>query len=139
MVLAGHEIHQRQGVAVFVGLNRLIHADVLRCFFVAAEIHEHFIFNASSSVAGKPDPLVAVERIDSFNQADSADGNEVVLVPRGGVIFLDHVRDQAQIVLNQLGAGGGIPVLQAGEAIALLLSGQRARERPRPGDMQNEK
>ncbi len=44
-------------------------------------------------------------RIDSLDEADSSDGNEVVGHGAFGIVFFDYVGDESQVVLDEFVAG----------------------------------
>ena len=54
---------------------------------VRAEIHQYFIFNTPAGIGSKPDLLIRLECGNALDQPDGSDGNQIVLVAIGGVIF----------------------------------------------------
>lgn len=68
---------------------------------VSEPLGEDCIFNTTGGIGGQAHVSVRLERGDSLDKSDGADGNEIVLVARLSVIFLDNVSDQAKVVLNE--------------------------------------
>ena len=67
--------------------------------------------------------------LPSLDEADGADGDEVVGVVGLGVVLLDYVRDEAEIVLNEHVARLDISREPEVYVFALLLRRERPRER----------
>lgn len=87
-VVHAHHVHELEGVAVLVGVDGVGEGDFPLELFLAAEVHEDFVFNAPGGVGSEAGPLGWVEAGDAFNQSDGADGNQVLLVGVLGVVFL---------------------------------------------------
>ena len=95
IVLLPHHIHERQGVAVLARLDVVRQGDVRRAFALAAEVHEDFIFHAAGRVGGQTDALIGVKGGYGLNQADGADGDQILLIGRLGVVLFHNVGHQA--------------------------------------------
>lgn len=75
---------------------------------------EDCILNTAGGVSSKPHISVRFKSGDPFDKPNGSDGDEVVLVPRLGIVFFDNMGYQAEIVLNE-----GIPGLHVPGGIAL--------------------
>ena len=89
---------------------------------------EDSIFNAAACISGKPRPAGGVEGVHCFHQANGADGDQVLLITRQGVIFFDDVCHQPEIVADQLFPGGGIPGAQGAESGGFFPGCERTRK-----------
>ncbi|MPN52592.1 hypothetical protein SDC9_200254 [bioreactor metagenome] len=91
-------------------------------------MHQNLIFNAPAGISGKADVFVRLKRRNPFDQPNGSNGNQVVLIPRLGVVFFNDVCHQTQVVLDKLVArlhvSGGV----AFQIKLLLLSLQRSWE-----------
>ena len=58
---------------------------------LGAEIHQNLVFNAAGGVGCQADIFVAAERVDGFDEADGADGDEIILIVGLGVILLGEL------------------------------------------------
>ena len=76
---------------------------------------------------------------DGFDEADGADGDEVLLVGGLGVVLLHHVGHQAQVVLNERVPGGQVPGGGPLQAVPLLLRPQGPGEGAPAGEAQGQK
>ena len=107
----------------FFSANRIVKADLRALGGIFPQVHEDLILDAAGGVGGQLDVLVGPKGVDGLDEADGADGDQVLLVGGLRVILLDDVGHQAQIVLHQY-----IPGLQisGGTALqALPLPGSR--------------
>ena len=106
IVLRGQHIHKRQGVAVLVGFNRLVDGNVLGAFLAGAEEHQNFIFNASCRIGGKLDVLPRVVGVHRLNEADGANGDQVVLVACVGVVFFGRCKRKDEFSRSKTASQG---------------------------------
>ena len=96
------------------------------------------IFNTPGRIGGKAGALIVGKSADRLDKTDGADGDQVILVVGGGVIFLGDVGHQPQIMLDELVAGLRVAGLLSVEAFALLGWGQGLGKRTVSFDMQCE-
>jgi len=85
---------------------------------------EDSIFNAPAGVGSKPDIFIRLEGRNTFDQPNRPDGNQVVLVTVGGVIFFYNVCHQPQVVLNEHIPRVGVPAGHPFQTVLLLLPGE---------------
>ena len=102
-------------------------------------LSEDCIFNASGRIARKPDSLGAVKGVDRFDQPDGADGNQVVLFGRVGVVLLNNVGDKPEVVLDEFGFSGSITPPHAFQTVSFFCGSQGPWEGTGTRDVQNEK
>ena len=55
-------------------------------------MHQDLIFHAAGSVGGQSCPLGRIKGGDPLDQTDGADGDQILLVGRLGIVFLVGVR-----------------------------------------------
>lgn len=132
-VIHAHHIHQLEGIALLVCLNGIRQRDFSLELFLAAEVHENFVFNAAGGVGGQAGALLRVEAGDALDEADGADGDQVLLIGALGIVFLDDVGHQAQVPLDEYIPGLLISLGVAAEIFPLLCGGQRLWKRPAAG------
>ena len=133
IVVHADGVHQRQGVAVPIPVNGIRQGDFSLELFLAAEVHENFVFNAAGGVGGQAGALLRVEAGDALDEADGADGDQVLLIGALGIVFLDDVGHQAQVPLDEYIPGLLISLGVAAEIFPLLCGGQWLWKRPAAG------
>ena len=95
-VVHPHHVHQLQGVALLVRLDGVGEGDLPLELFLAAEVHEDLVFDAPGGVGGQAGALVGVEAGDPLDEADGADGDQVLLVGALGVVFFGRVKQKEE-------------------------------------------
>ena len=99
--LAAEDIGEQQLVAVPVGVERLVKADLGLLRRSLAQMHEYLIFNAARGVGRELDVLVAAVRVHCLDEPDRTDGDEVFDVDAGIFKPARDVGDKPQVVLNE--------------------------------------
>ncbi len=89
---------------------------------------EDSIFDAPACISGKPRLACGIKGIYCFHQANGADGDQVLLITRQGVIFFYDVCHQPEIVADELFACSGIPSPQGSKGGLLFPGGKRFGE-----------
>ena len=117
-------IRKEKLVPIPVNIERFVDRHLVFQRLAFAQVHQNFIFDAARSVGGKFDSPARAEGVDRLDQADGADGDQVLLIAGLGIILFDDVRHQAEIVLHQAVAGGQIALGPLLQALPLLLPGQ---------------
>ena len=102
--------------------------DVDSLFHPKVRWGEDSIFDAPACISGEPRLACGIKGIYCFHQPDGADGDQVLLITRQGVIFFYDVCHQSEIVPDQLFPGGGIPGAQGAEGGSLLPGCERTRK-----------
>ena len=93
-------------------------------------MHEDFIFNTPGRIGCQADFFVRPEGVHGLDQADGADGDQILLVGSLGVVLLDDMGHQAEVVLHQAVAGRQVSPAPPLQTFPLLLPGQGAGKRP---------
>ena len=127
IVLLREHIHDEQAVALAVHIQRVRQAQLARALSLTAEIHEDLVLDAAAGIGRQPHVFVRPVGIDALDEPDRPDGDQIVRVV-GGIVLLDDVRHQPQIVLHEQIARLQISLLPALEIFALLFPAQRSRE-----------
>ena len=98
VVVHGKYVHQRQGVPIPTGLQRLGQRDLALELALGTEVHQDLIFNAPAGVGRQAHIFIRLERRDPFDQADGPNGDQVILIPGLGVVLFHNVGHQPQVV-----------------------------------------
>ena len=100
------EISKGYGIAVAVGAQWLIQADVGLLLAALAQAHEDFILDAPRRVGRKRGTRAHVIAAYGFDQAHRANGDQVVKGTAGHLVLSRDMHDQTHVVLHQHLAGG---------------------------------
>ena len=123
-VVHPHHVHQLQGVALLVRVDGVGQGDLTLELFLAAEVHQDLIFNTPGGVSGQPGALLRVKAGDPLDEADGADGDEILLIGTLGIVLFHDMGHQAQVPLDQDVPGLRIPLGVPAEVLPLLRGGQ---------------
>ena len=63
-------------------------------------MHQDLIFNTPAGIGGQPDVFVRLKGGDPLDEADGANGDQVVLVPGLGVVFFGEAEGRIFPVKN---------------------------------------
>ena len=89
IVVGADDIHQGEGVAILAGFYVIGQRNVTAGLFLAAKVHQDFIFHTPGGIGGKPCPLGAVKGGNTLDQSDGADGDQILLIGRGRIVFFE--------------------------------------------------
>lgn len=128
IVVLGDYVHKAHTVAILIGVNRFVKIDISCAFFRTSEIHQHFIINALCRIGGKAGGFGIVKGGNSLDKPDGAYGNKLLAVNVRRIVFLHHVGNKAEIMLNKLTSGAVVPLCHSLECLLFLLCGQGLRE-----------
>ena len=109
-VVHAHHVHQGQGIALRVPVQAVGEGQLSLGFPLRAEVHEDFVFNAAAGVGGQAHIFVPLEGGHPLDEPNGANGDEIVLISRLGVVFFHDMSHQAQIVLNEFVPGVAVPL-----------------------------
>ena len=101
-VVHPHHVHQLQGVALLVRLDGVGEGDLPLELFLAAEVHEDLVFDAPGGVGGQAGALIGVEAGDPLDEADGADGDQVLLIGTLGVVFFEQVKQKEEFARSKM-------------------------------------
>ena len=97
---------------------------------------EDSILNASTGIGRKFGSFAAIEGRSCFDQPNRSNRNQIFLITVAGIVLLNDVRHQPQIVFNQLILCLFIPLLDSPKTLLLFLLAQRLRKTTASGHMQ---
>ena len=109
-VVHAHYVHQGQGIALWVSVQAVGEGQLSLGLPLGAEVHENFVFNAAAGVGGQAHIFVPLEGGHPLDEPNGANGDEIVLISRLGVVFFHDMSHQAQIVLNEFVPGVAVPL-----------------------------
>ena len=114
-------VGEEELVAVPVGAQGLVKGDLALLPRGFPQVHEDLVLNAPGGVGGQLDLLGRLVGAHRLDQADGADGDQVLDVDPRVLKPPGDVHHQAEVVLDE-GAGGAlVPLGQALDELALLL------------------
>jgi hypothetical protein len=70
--------------------------------FLGSEVHKNLVLETFPCISREPRTVFDVEAVDRFYEPDRSDGDEVVLIARGCVIFFHDMRNEPKVVLDEL-------------------------------------
>ena len=88
-------------------------------------MHQDFIVDAAGSIGGEFRPLLVIKGGNRLDKPDGTDGNQILRVVGGGVVFLYDMGHQPQVALDKLRPGGGVSRFHPLETLLFLLLGER--------------
>ncbi len=97
------------------------------------------IFNTPAGIGGKLGAFTVIEAGNGFDEADGANGNQILLILIGRVVFFDDMGNEPQVMFNELGFGSRVAGFDADQAVQLFLLGKRLREGADSADVKGKK
>ena len=88
-VIAAHHIHKAQGTPGVIAVDGVGQGHLPLQLFAAAKVHEHLVFHAPGGVGGQAYLTLRAEGVHSLYEADGADGDQVLLLGRLGIILFE--------------------------------------------------
>ena len=101
IIIRSHDIHQRQRISVLICIDGIVERHILSAFLVVSKIHQDLVFDTARGITGKLDVFIRIKGVDRFDQPDSADRDQIVLIGACLIILFDDMRNQTQIVFNK--------------------------------------
>ncbi len=120
VLVCAENVREQQLVAVPVGLQRLVQADLGALRAYLAQIHQDLILDAARGVGRKLYLLAGIEGVHGLDKPDGADGYQILDVDACVLKALRNIHYKAQIVLDKLAPRGVIAAFQTGDALVLL-------------------
>ena len=99
--LALYNVKEADLISLLVGSNRLVEGTFSGTFAFLSKHHQKLVFDTAGSICDQPVSFFDIIGIDRFDQADGADGDQIVGVPFKIIIFFYNMGNQSQIILNQ--------------------------------------
>ena len=88
VIFAADDILQCQRIAVAIGFQRVGQRQLARVFSFLTEVHQQLVLNAFGGIGRQTDAFIRTEGVDRFDQSNRANGNQVILLGAGGIVFL---------------------------------------------------
>ena len=137
VAVGAEDVGEQQLVAVPVGVDRLVEGDLGLAARNFADVHQDLVLDAARGIGRELDVPVGAERADGLDQANRADGDEVLDVDAGVFKAPRDVDHETQIALDERLTRLFVTLGEAGDQRALLLGRQRRRENVAPADVEN--
>lgn len=129
LVLAADGVAEAERTAFAVGFERIRQRNLACGLSFAAEVHQQLVLDAARSVGRELDAALRPERIHRLDEADRPDGNQIVPFRLRGIVFLDDVRHEPQVVLDEQTPRLGVTALRKPpQQLGLLGCGKRLWE-----------
>lgn len=109
-------------VTFFVRSDWFIQGNLPGIFLFCPEHHQKFVVDTACSVGRKPCTACVVKGVDGFDKTDSPDGDQILQIFPGILIFLRNMGDQAEVSFDQNSFYFRIPLLITAK-IYFFLSG----------------
>ncbi len=126
--IGAQHVAEKELVAVPVGVEGFVQADLSPLGGVFPEIHEDLVLNAPGGVGGQLDVLVRPVGVDGLDEADGADGDQVLDVDARVLEASGDIDHQPEVPLDEDLPGVLVSGVQAGQDLGLLLPAQGRRE-----------
>ena len=111
-------------VTFFVRSDWFIQGNLPGIFLFCPEHHQKFVVDTACSVGRKPCTACVVKGVDGFDKTDSPDGDQILQIFPGILIFLRNMGDQAEVSFDQNTFCFRIPLLITAK-IYFFLSGRQ--------------
>ena len=111
-------------VTFFVRSDWFVQGNLPGIFLFCPEHHQKFVVDTACSVGRKPCTACVVKGVDGFDKTDSPDGDQILQIFPGILIFLRNMGDQAEVSFDQNTFCFRIPLLITAK-IYFFLSGRQ--------------
>lgn len=111
-------------VTFFVRSDWFIQGNLPGIFLFCPEHHQKFVVDTACSVGRKPCTACVVKGVDGFDKTDSSNGDQILQIFPGILIFLRNMGDQAEVSFDQNSFCFRIPLLITAK-IYFFLSGRQ--------------
>ena len=101
ILIAAQHIGEQQLVAVPIHVEGIVDGNLVAQLGMLAQKHEDLIFDAARSIGGQLDVALRAECVHSLDEADGADGDEILHARVARFIFPGYVDDKPQIVCDE--------------------------------------
>lgn len=111
-------------VTFFVRSDWFVQGNLPGIFLFCPEHHQKFVVDTACSIGRKPCAACVVKGVDGFDKADGPDGDQILQIFPGILIFLCNMGDQAEVSFDQNTLCFRIPLLITAK-IYFFLSGRQ--------------
>ena len=111
-------------VTFFVRSDWFVQGNLPGIFLFCPEHHQKFVVDTACSVGGKPCAACVVKGVDGFDKADGPDGDQILQIFPGILVFFCNMGDQAEVSFDQNTFCFRIPLLITAK-IYFFLSGRQ--------------
>lgn len=111
-------------VSFFVRSDWFVQGNLPGIFLFCSEHHQKFVVDTACSIGRKPCAACAVKGVDGFDKTDGPDGDQILQIFPGILIFLCNMGDQAEVSFDQNTFCFRIPLLITAK-IYFFLSGRQ--------------
>ena len=117
-----NNIQKADLVTFFVRSDWFIQGNLPGIFLFCPEHHQKFVVDTACCVGRKPCAACVVKGVDGFDKADGPDGDQILQIFPGILVFLCNMGDQAEVSFDQNTFCFRIPLLITAK-IYFFLSG----------------
>lgn len=111
-------------VTFFVRSDWFVQGNLPGIFLFCPEHHQKFVVDTACSISRKPCAACVVKGVDGFDKADGPDGDQILQIFPGILVFLCDMGDQAEVSFDQNTFCFRIPLLITAK-IYFFLSGRQ--------------
>ena len=111
-------------VSFFVRSDWFVQGNLPGIFLFCPEHHQKFVVDTACSIGRKPCTACVVKGVDGFDKTDSPDGDQILQIFSGILVFLCNMGDQAEVSFDQNTLCFRIPLLITAK-IYFFLSGRQ--------------
>ena len=119
-----NNIQKADLVTFFVRSDWFVQGNLPGIFLFCPEHHQKFVVDTACSVGGKPCAACVVKGVDGFDKADGPDGDQILQIFPGILVFFCNMGDQAEVSFDQNTFCFRIPLLITAK-IYFFLSGRQ--------------
>lgn len=119
-----NNIQKADLVTFFVRSDWFVQGNLPGIFLFCPEHHQKFVVDTACSVGRKPCTACVVKGADGFDKADGPDGDQILQIFPGILVFLCNMGDQAEVSFDQNTFCFRIPLLITAK-IYFFLSGRQ--------------
>ena len=119
-----NNIQKADLVTFFVRSDWFVQGNLPGIFLFCPEHHQKFVVDTACSVGRKPCTACVVKGVDGFDKADGPDGDQILQIFPGILVFLCNMGDQAEVSFDQNTFCFRIPLLITAK-IYFFLSGRQ--------------
>ena len=119
-----NNIQKADLVSFFVRSDWFVQGNLPGIFLFCPEHHQKFVVDTACSIGRKPCAACVVKGVDGFDKTDSPDGDQILQIFPGILVFLCNMGDQAEVSFDQNTFCFRIPLLITAK-IYFFLSGRQ--------------